>query len=508
VQIAGRRRQLVTLAVLTGIFLAATEATIVATAMPTIVGRLGGVELYAWVFTAYFLTSATTVPVFGKLADLYGRRPVYLVGVGLFIAGSLLCGLAGTMEQLIAARVIQGIGAGAVQPLAFTIVGDIYSLEERARIQGIFSAVWGIASILAPVLGALVVENLAWQWIFFLNVPFGLVSAALVGAFLREPAVVRGAGAVDWAGAVVLTAAVAVFQVTLLELRDAGLASPRIVGPLALLIALVAAFSAIERRAASPIIPFALFRVPIIRASTMGAFALGAVVFSAPTFIPVLVQGARGGSVAEAGIAIIPQSIGWTVGAVIAGRMILTLGYRWAATIGTLGVLASSLGIALWPNAAPWLLLVMLTVLGVGSGFGFTAFTISVQNAVDWARRGVATSAVQFSRTMGGTLGVAVLGATFSAALATQLVGVDGVGLEVANQLLDARQRDTLPVEVVATSLTAVGAALRPVLWLTALFAAIAVVPALLMPRGSAYRHSVPNLPPAPSAPAERTAVP
>ncbi|GIW05871.1 MAG: MFS transporter [Dehalococcoidia bacterium] len=507
-EMSGRRRQLVTLAVLTGIFLAATEATIVATAMPTIVGRLGGVELYAWVFTAYFLTSSTTVPIFGKLADLYGRRSVYLAGVGLFMVGSLLCGVAGTMEQLIAARVIQGIGAGAVQPLAFTIVGDIYSLEERARIQGIFSAVWGIASVLAPVLGALIVEHLAWQWIFFLNVPVGLVSAALVWLYLAEPAIVRAAAPIDWSGAAALIATVAVLQFALLELRDHGPTSPRMLSLAVLFLALLTAFVVIERRASSPIIPFALLQNPIIRASTIGAFALGAVVFSGPTFIPLLVQGARGGSAADAGIALIPESIGWTIGAVIAGRMILTLGYRWAATIGTIGVAASSLAIAWWPGAASWLLLVLLGILGVGAGFGFTAFTISVQNAVDWARRGVATSTVQFARTIGGTLGVAVLGALFSAGLASQLAGVDGVTANIANQLLDARQRAAVPADVVAASAAAIGSALGPVLWLTAVFAIVAVIPALRMPRGSARRHTAPNIQAEERASVEQASVP
>jgi EmrB/QacA subfamily drug resistance transporter len=504
----GRRRQVVTIAILTGIFLAATEATIVATAMPTIVGRLGGVDLYAWVFTAYFLTSSTTVPVFGKLADLYGRRRIYLLGVGLFIFGSLLCGLAGSMEQLIAARVIQGIGAGAIQPLAFTIVGDIYALEERARIQGLFSAVWGIASIIAPVLGALIVEQLAWQWIFLINVPIGLVSAALVAVSLVEPAIPRGRAAVDWAGAATLIATVAVLQFALIALRDRGPLAPATLGLLVLFLALLAAFVAIERRAVAPILPFSLFRHPIIRASTLGALALGAVVFSAPTFIPVLIQGARGGTVVDAGVALIPLSIGWTVGAVIAGRMILTLGYRWAATVGTLIVMGSAVAVAAWPLAAAWLLLTFLTLLGVGAGFGFTAFTISVQNAVEWARRGVATSTVQFARTMGGTLGVAVLGAVFSGLLARELAGTDGLTVAIANQLLDARQRAGLPADVVVTSAAAIGAALGPVLWLTGAFAAAAVLPALVMPRGSARRHTVPNVrPDAPAAP-ERAVIP
>lgn len=504
----GRRRQVVTVAILTGIFLAATEATIVATAMPTIVGRLGGVDRYAWVFTAYFLTSSTTVPVFGKLADLYGRRRIYLVGIGLFVIGSLLCGLAGSMEQLIAARVVQGVGAGAIQPLAFTIVGDIYALEERARIQGLFSAIWGIASIIAPVLGALIVEQLAWQWIFLINVPIGLVSAALVAASLVEPPIARGRVAVDWAGAGALIATVAVLQFALIALRDRGPLAPATLGLLALFLTLLAAFVAIERRAVAPILPFSLFRHPIIRASTLGALALGAVVFSAPTFIPVLIQGARGGTVVDAGVALIPLAIGWTVGAVIGGRMILTLGYRWAATVGTLMVTGSAVAVAAWPLATAWLLLTFLTFLGVGAGFGFTAFTISVQNAVEWARRGVATSTVQFARTMGGTLGVAVLGAVFSGLLARELAGIDGLTVAIANQLLDARQRAGLQAEVVTASATAIGVALGPVLWLTGAFAAAAVLPALRMPRGSARRHTAPDLRPEKPVAPEHAAIP
>lgn len=495
-QRASSERRIVTIALLIGTFLAATEATIVATAMPTIVGRLGGVELFAWVFTAYFLTSSTTVPLFGKLADLYGRRPVYVFGVGLFIVGSALCGLAGSMEQLVAARVIQGIGAGAVQPLAFTIVGDIYALEERARIQGLFSAIWGVASFLAPVLGALIVERLAWQWIFWINVPVGLVSATLVWRYLHEPQVRRAKPSIDWAGAAVLTAAVAAFQFALLELRDRGPTSPTVLGLTALCVALIALFIVVERRASDPIIPFSLFRNPIIRSSTIGTFALGVVIFSLPTFVPVLIQGARGGTAADAGIALIPQSIGWTIGSVVAGRMILTLGYRWAATIGTIGVAASCVVLAWQPQSHAWLFIGILTVTGVGAGSGFTAFGISVQNAVEWGRRGAATSAVQFARTIGGTLGVAVLGAIFTGALISELAGLPGVTIDIANQVLDPRQRAALSPEIVAASSAAIGNALLPVLVLTAVAAIIAVLPALTMPGGSAHRHTVPDLRP------------
>ncbi|MCL6647118.1 MAG: MFS transporter [Chloroflexi bacterium] len=494
--LSNRQRGTVTLAVLIGLFLAAAESTIVATAMPTIVGRLGGIELYAWAFTIYFLTSSTTVPVFGKLADLYGRRPVYVVGVGLFLLGSALCGLSGSLPELIASRTVQGLGAGAVQPLAFTIVGDIFTLEERARIQGLFSAVWGIASLIAPVLGALIVQSLAWQWIFFLNLPIGLISAALVWWCLREPRVRRGQGGVDWAGALTLTAAVALFQFALLNLRDQGALSPGVLTLMAAAGLLLVTFLAIERRVAAPLLPFSLFQLPIIRSASVGAFLLGMVVFSQPTFVPVLVQVVRGGSVADAGIALIPQSLGWMLGAVIAGRMILGLGYRWTAALGTLAVALAASVMVLVPRAETVVFLAVMLVIGIGSGFGFTAFTISVQNAVEWARRGVATSAVQFARMIGGTVGVAVFGAVFTSGVLANLAGVPGASASLASQLLDVRERASFPPEVLETFSTAIATALLPVLVLVAVVAMLAIVPALTMPGGSARRHSVPLLVP------------
>ncbi|MCS7001293.1 MAG: MFS transporter [Dehalococcoidia bacterium] len=487
-ELSARRRWVVTVGLLTGIFLAATEATIIATAMPTIIGRLGGVSLYAWVFTAYLLTSTTSVPLYGKLADVYGRKPMYLVAVTIFLLGSLLCGMAQSMEQLVLFRALQGLGAGGVQPIALTVIGDIFSLEQRARVNGLFSAIWGMASIIAPVLGGLIVDYLAWQWIFFLNIPFGLISAAILGIALREPERRGGSANLDLAGAATLTAAVVAFQFMLLELRDRGPTDPLTIGLGAVTVALLTALVVIERRALDPVLPIRLWNNAIIRSATLGAFGLGIVVFGVPTFLPVLVQGARGGGATEAGIALIPLSVGWTVGAIVAGRTILAFGYRRTATTGSLAVIAGATLTAVWASAPMPLILTFQTLLGIGAGAAFSCFTISTANAVTYAQRGMASSATQFARTMGGTLGTALLGLVFTATLATQLQGIPGVDLSIANRLLDSHVRADLPAAVVAASSAAVAASLTPVFWAIVAIALLALLPSLLLPTGDPRR--------------------
>src|SRR5215472_8733108 len=313
-------RPLTVAAILCAMFMAAMEMTVVSTAMPTVIGDLGGIQHYAWVFTAYMIAATVTVPMYGKLADLYGRKPILLFGIALFVLGSVASGQARSIGQLIAFRAVQGLGAGAMQPTALTIAGDIFDLEERARIQGVFGAVWGVAGLIGPVLGGLIVKWLSWRWVFYINVPFGLGSALLLIFFFRER-VERKHHTLDLAGAGLLTAAVLAL---LFATRRGPLALP-----FAALAALtLAGFLAVERRAKEPLLPLPLFRKRVMAVTTLVGSLLGAGMIATVTFVPLYIQAVCGGTATEAGSAITPMVIGWPLASAVGGRVLPRVGFR------------------------------------------------------------------------------------------------------------------------------------------------------------------------------------
>src|SRR5437660_3559 len=286
-------RPLTVISLLLSLSMAAMEMTVVSTAMPTVVGDLGGIHLYSWVFTGYLLTSTVSVPLFGKLADLYGRKPVLLAGIGVFLLGSIASGLAGGIGTLIAFRALQGLGAGAMQPTTLTIVGDIYNLEERSRMQGVFGAVWGVAGLIGPLLGGIIVKYLSWRWVFFINVPAGIAAAALLVGALHEN-VERRRHSLDWAGAGLLTVGLTALLIGVHGGRAALLGLP--VAALSLLVFLV-----VERRAPEPVLPLDLFRQRVIGVATVAGALVGAGMISMVTYVPLYVQAILGGSPTEAG---------------------------------------------------------------------------------------------------------------------------------------------------------------------------------------------------------------
>src|SRR5438067_3162081 len=391
--------------------MAAMEMTVVSTAMPTVVGDLGGIHLYSWVFTAYLLTSTVTVPLYGKLADLYGRKPVLLGGIALFLVGSMASGLAQGIGALIAFRALQGLGAGAMQPTTLTIVGDIYNLEERARMQGVFGAVWGVAGLIGPLLGGIIVKYLSWRWVFFINVPAGIAAAALLVVPLHEN-VEHRRHSLDLAGAGVLTLGLA----ALLFGTHGGVASA--IG-LPLAAVSLFAFFAIEKRAPEPVVPLDLFRQPVIGVATLAGALVGAGMISMVTYVPLYVQGVLGGSPTQAGSAITPMVIGWPIASAISGRALPRVGYRPLIHSGLAisAVAAIALALFLRPGASIHTPQAASALFGVGLGLANTALLIAVQTSVEWRQRGVATASTMFARTIGGTLAVGALGAILSAAL-------------------------------------------------------------------------------------------
>ncbi len=409
--IAGPRRKVITAALLIGTFLAAIEATVVGTAMPSIVDQLGGFALYPWVFSSYLLTQTISIPLYGRLADLYGRRITYVGGVSMFIAGSIMCGLAPSMELLVGARAIQGLGAGCVLPLTMTIFGDLYEVSLRTKLQGMFSLVWGISSVAGPLAGGAIVASWSWRWVFLLNIPFGLVSTVIIAACLRDQGLRRRQHRLDIGGAMMLSIATMALLFALLPADQRPYDLP---GWVALTAAVLATgwFIAIERRHPEPMVPLDLFRDRVHLAANTSGVLIGVVLFGVVSYVPLYVQGVRGGTPVEAGAALIPLSLAWTAASIIAGRVVGRVGFQFLIRLGcaliAAGAIAGAAGTELdsW-----WLAVVGLVLYGVGMGCSIPSFTVSVQERVPLHRRGIATALTQFSRTIGGSLGVAVLGA-------------------------------------------------------------------------------------------------
>jgi EmrB/QacA subfamily drug resistance transporter len=405
----------------------ALEATVVSTAMPSVVGDLGSIELYAWVTTAYLLTSSITVPIYGKLADVYGRKPVLLFGIAVFLIGSAASGAASTMTQLIAFRALQGVGAGSMQPVALTVVGDIFDVSERARIQGVFGAFWGLFGMIGPAMGGFCVKHLSWRWVFYLNIPFGLTAAAILFFALHEQ-VERRPHALDWKGALLLVAGVSALLLATSRAVP-GLA----VWALPLAVALLVVFLVVERTAAEPLLPLSLFARPIMRSASLAGAIIGGAMMATTTFIPLFVQGVLHGDPTAAGTAFTPMLIGWPVASTLAGRLIPRVGFRPLIRAG-LGVTAvAGVGLALFGERFGLHGLQVITGLfGVGMGMSNTALVIAVQSSVGWEQRGIATASTMFFRTIGGALAVSGMGGVLNAVLAD----APGVSPALASRVL------------------------------------------------------------------------
>jgi len=467
-------------------FLAALEATAVGTAMPTVVADLGGVSRYSWVFSAYLLAATTTVPMYGKLADLFGRRLIFTISISLFLLGSTLCGTAQSFTQLILFRAIQGLGAGGVMPVSVTLVGDIYSLEERGRMQGLFSAVWATSSLVGPAAGGLITDLLDWRWVFYINVPIGIAGVFLLRAFLKEEGE-RRVHSLDYLGTISLTLSVAVLLLALLEgPEQGGWMNARTLGMMAFSIAGIALFLWQEGRAPEPMLPLELFRIRVIAVASLGGLLMGTLMYVAAAFVPMFTQGVLGGTAIDAGMTLAPMSIGWPIASTTSGWLLMRFGYRPFILAGAaFGILGCLLLAAADPGSGKGPVMVAMFFLGMGLGFTSTPYLLAVQNAVPWNRRGVATSSVQFFRSIGGAIAVAALGAVLNAHLASQL------GREVdPNVALNPTLRATFPAESLQPLVDAIDGGLGTIYLVMAAMAAGGLVVALFFPGGSAKSHA------------------
>ncbi|RBY90264.1 MFS transporter [Blastococcus sp. TBT05-19] len=406
----------VLIAVMLATGLVAIDATIIATAVPSVVDDLGGFAEFPWLFSVYLLAQAVTVPVYGKLADVFGRKPVMLVGIGLFLLGSVLCGLAWNMGALIAFRAVQGLGAGAVQPMSMTIVGDLYSLEERAKVQGYIAGVWAISSVAGPTLGGVFAEYVSWRWIFFVNIPLCLVAAAMIALRFSEQ-VARRRSRIDSAGATVLTLALTLLILGLLEGGQAwAWSSVPSIAVLAGGAVLLGVFVVVERRAADPVVPLHLLRRRLLVATNLVAACVGAVLLGLTSYVPTFVQDVLGTGPLVAGFALAALTMGWPLSASQAGRVYLRIGIRSTALIGSVVAVAGATLLLLLDESSS-VLQVAATVFLIGLGMGFTAAPtlIAAQTAARWEERGVVTGANMFFRSAGSAVGVAVFGALVNA---------------------------------------------------------------------------------------------
>jgi EmrB/QacA subfamily drug resistance transporter len=438
--------------------------------MPTAVGDLGGIHLYAWVFAAYMLTATVTLPIYGKLADLFGRKPVMLVGIAIFLGGSFLCGHADSMNTLILFRAIQGLGAGAIQPIAMTIVGDLFDVHQRARIQGILGAVWGLAGLIGPVLGGAIVLWLSWRWVFYVNIPLGLGCAAVL-IFAYHEKVERHDHRLDFAGAVLLSITV-VLALLAARSRAEGL------GFLPAAVVALVLFLWTERRAGEPLLPLDLFSQRVMAVASATGALVGAAMISVVTFVPLYVQSVLGGSPTDAGTAIAPIAIGWPISSTLAGRMLPRTGYRALIRGGLALTFCAALGLSflLRPGANLWSLRLIMVFYGLGLGFANTPLVIAVQSSVPWNRRGVATASTMFSRSIGGTLAVGILGGVLGAALAA-----GGAPPGAVDKLLGP-ERSFLPPELVRSLSRTLQGGMEGIFLAVAVIAFAGFVMSLLFP--------------------------
>ena len=477
---------------MSAIALAALDSTVVGTAMPTIIGQLGGLSEYAWVFSIYLLTSTTTVPIYARLADVHGRKPVFMAGLTLFVLGSVLCGFAASMPQLIAFRAMQGLGAGAVQPISFTIAGDIFTPERRARMQGWFSAVWGVSAIIGPAIGGLITSTIGWPWVFELNLPVGIIAGLIIWFALHETAE-RHPQRIDWMGAAILTGGIVLLLVAVSEGGDLfGWVSLQVAAMLAAAIGLLAWFVRHARRTPDPLVDLELLKAPVIRAGLLVGTLAGIVMFGVTTFVPPMVQGVHLGTPLEAGVAVAAMSIGWPLASVVAGRLLARVGARPLVIGGTsMLVIGALLVTQLARIDGLWFAALACAVTGVGMGLSSTTLLVVIQGSVAWGRRAVATGLVQFSRTIGGAVGVGLMGGILAA-----FVGA------ASSAILDPFQRGNLSAVELDAGRAALASGLTVTYWLMAAAAVAAWLVAVRAMPDVRLGHQVADPRPVGAAPA------
>lgn len=479
-----RRRKLVMTAIVTVTLLIALEGTVLNTALPIIASELGGLKLMSWVVSVYLLATAVVTPVAGKAADLYGRKVVFIVGVAIFIVSCILCGVAHNMGALIAYRALQGIGAGCIVPVTFTIVADIYPFHMRAKAQSLINAAWGVSAVASPFTGGLIVDMLSWRWIFFMNLPFGLLAMAIIWRSFHESAP-KVARRMDYGGAAAFAVGLLCFM-TAVFMADSGAERWQLYALYGIAALFVMLFIRLQLRSADPLVELRLFRKPIVLLPNIGDFLLHVVLVAVNFYIPLWMQGMHGYGASQSGLILLTMSVAWPVAANRCGPMIARLGMRNVAIIGALLACAATAGMAVpdW-RYAPAVLCVLLFMLGSGFGLIFTVHAVSVQSAVEWARRGSAVAAHNFTRQIGQVFGITALGYVMSGSMrAYQPDGEPGAPTVAdLNSLFGSHGGGQLEPELLAPLRGALDAGLKPVFVILLVLAALALIAAWLYPK-------------------------
>jgi EmrB/QacA subfamily drug resistance transporter len=474
------RRQILTVlaGLMTVVLLGALDVTVMATALPTIAGGFGGLDQYAWVVTAYLLTSTASMPLYGGLSDTYGRRPVMATAVLIFLLGSILCGAAQTMGQLILFRGVQGLGAGGLIVLAITIISDLVPLRERARYQGLLGAVFGLASVAGPLLGGLLTEH-NWRWIFFLNLPLGAVALIVTDRVLRQVPPHRRPRTIDYLGAVLLVSGVScLLLVTTWGGTQHPWTSPLMIGLGVLSGCLVILFGLVERRAREPLLPLALFRRRSFALANATGFFFGMTMFGLVTYTPMYLQVVRGHSPTASGLLMVPMMGGVVLASVVGGRMITRVGrYKWLTVAGALLMTAGALaGVSLRVDSSLGHVFAVMVLIGVGLGLLMQPLIIAIQHGLSRSELGTGTASGAFLRQLGGSFGVAILGAVLAGGLSHTLSD------DIVSLLREPGLILALPGPLLAAVRDAVVHSLHLVFAVAALFGAVCVVLTLLLP--------------------------
>jgi EmrB/QacA subfamily drug resistance transporter len=460
------------------IFMVSVESSIVATAMPSIVAGVGGFDYISWVFAAYLLSQAVAIPIYGRLADLWGRKWLLIASTGLFLVGTILCSAAWGMIPLVIFRFIQGLGGGGLQPLSLTIIGDLYPPVERVKVQGNLNAIWGVSALSGPLIGALLTASLGWRSVFWINLLPGIATIVVLGVAFQEQGQSRRRR-IDYLGSLLLVTGVGSLLLTVVQFAQLA---PGIV---AALLALSAVSLALlvwwERRVAEPIVPLELWSNRVVSTTNVGSLAIGMVMMGVIVFIPPYVQGVMGRSPVVSGFTLISQSLGWTIVGAFAGRLLVRVTYRSMAIWGgALLLVGAVMLVALTPERGPDWAFASGSFIGFGIGFSNTTFLVAAQNAVPWNLRGAATSGNLFMRYVGASFGAAVLGGVNNWSLARRIPE----GREAIDRLMDPSTRAGIEPGELARLTHAIAASLTTVYWVVVIFAVISLALAFLVPAG------------------------
>ena len=474
------RKRNILIALTVAMFLGAVEGTVVTTAIPTIVKDLQGFEIISLVFSVYLLTSAISTPIYGKLSDLYGRKNILSIGIIIFLVGSCLCGVSQTMYMLILARAIQGVGAGAIFTVTYTIVGDVFTVEEKPKVQGIIGTVWGIASLAGPFLGGILIDMLSWHWIFFINLPFGILSVILLQKNLDET-FEKKKHTIDFAGIITLSIAMIIFLNIFLSSENISFnRNIFIVASVIITIILLFVFYKIERKAKEPIIPFDIFTKTSTIINSV-SFLASAVLIGADVYLTIYMQNVLGFNAKVSGLALAPMSVSWLIASVVLGKCIGKYGGKAVIIISNVILVISTILLpTLTINSSILLVLVYVFIMGFGFGGAFTTLTIIVQESVEYNKRGVAMATNSLLRTLGQTIGVSVFGSIFNLYIIKYFIKLGINGVDPSNLYKSSTYNTAVTIDQIKLSLNS---SLHVLFIILIVISSISLILSIVMPK-------------------------